>query len=149
MRLQKVPYLIGKIKKKILKSIEFKSNLVVLRLNYIFTTWLNTTTWNTFTMTSQSILASNGIPKRKKESIMTRLLKVIASTLVMVSMVFAVPTETVENKCSAEYAVQQDGSETIVASADVKKKKKKGKKIGGSKGKKSKKGFFSKIFGSK
>ena len=28
-------------------------------------------------------------------------------------------------------------------------KKKKGKKIGGSKGKKSKKGFFSKIFGSK
>ena len=33
--------------------------------------------------------------------------------------------------------------------ADVKKKKKKGKKIGGAKGKKSKKGFFSKIFGSK
>ena len=31
----------------------------------------------------------------------------------------------------------------------VKKKKKKGKKIGGSKGKKSKKGFFSKIFGTK
>ena len=31
----------------------------------------------------------------------------------------------------------------------VKKKKKKGKKIGGAKGKKSKKGFFSKIFGSK
>ena len=32
---------------------------------------------------------------------------------------------------------------------DVKKKKKKGKKIGGNKGKKSKKGFFSKVFGSK
>jgi len=32
---------------------------------------------------------------------------------------------------------------------DVKKKKKKGKKIGGAKGKKSKKGFFSKLFGSK
>ena len=32
---------------------------------------------------------------------------------------------------------------------EVKKKKKKGKKIGGQKGKKSKKGFFSKIFGSK
>ena len=32
---------------------------------------------------------------------------------------------------------------------EVKKNKKKGKKIGGSKGKKSKKGFFSKIFGSK
>lgn len=32
---------------------------------------------------------------------------------------------------------------------EVKKKKKKGKKIGAKKGKKSKKGFFSKIFGSK
>ena len=32
---------------------------------------------------------------------------------------------------------------------EVKKKRKKGKKIGAKKGKKSKKGFFSKIFGSK
>lgn len=45
-------------------------------------------------------------------------------------------------------------SDSIVIDEDliameVKKKKKKGKKIGGSKGKKSKKGFFSKIFGSK
>ena len=32
---------------------------------------------------------------------------------------------------------------------EVKKKKKKKKKLGGNKGKKSKKGFFSKIFGSK
>ena len=32
---------------------------------------------------------------------------------------------------------------------EVKKKKKKGKKVGAKKGKKSKKGFFSKIFGSK
>ena len=80
---------------------------------------------------------------------MTRLLKVIASTLVMVSMIFAVPTETVSQTCEAEISVKQECSETIVASADVKKKKKKGKKIGGSKGKKSKKGFFSKIFGSK
>ena len=32
---------------------------------------------------------------------------------------------------------------------EVKKKKKKGKKLVGKKGKKSKKGFFSKIFGSK
>ena len=39
--------------------------------------------------------------------------------------------------------------EMACADEDVKKKKKKGKKIGGSKGKKSKKGFFSKIFGSK
>tara|TARA_Y100000591_G_scaffold269075_1_gene243527 strand:- start:1424 stop:1666 length:243 start_codon:yes stop_codon:yes gene_type:complete len=80
---------------------------------------------------------------------MTRLIKAIASTLVMVSMIFAVPTETVSQTCQAEYSVMQDGNETVLASADVKKKKKKGKKIGGSKGKKSKKGFFSKIFGSK
>ena len=80
---------------------------------------------------------------------MTRLLKVIASTLVMVSMVFAVPTEAASQTCEAEISVKQECSETIIASADVKKKKKKGKKIGGSKGKKSKKGFFSKIFGSK
>ena len=80
---------------------------------------------------------------------MTRLLKVIASTLVMVSMIFAVPTETASQTCEAEISVKQECSETIVASADVNKKKKKGKKIGGSKGKKSKKGFFSKIFGSK
>ena len=32
---------------------------------------------------------------------------------------------------------------------EVKKKKKKGKKMGAKKGKKSKKGFFSKVFGSK
>ena len=37
----------------------------------------------------------------------------------------------------------------MAAMEEVKKKKKKGKKIGGKKGKKSKKGFFSKIFGSK
>ena len=79
-------------------------------------------------MTSQSILASNGIPKQKKESIMTRLLKVIASTLVMVSMIFAVPTETASQTCEAEISVKQECSETIIASADVKKKKKKGKK---------------------
>ena len=34
-------------------------------------------------------------------------------------------------------------------SEEIKKKKKKKKKIGGKKGKKSKKGFFSKVFGSK
>jgi len=32
---------------------------------------------------------------------------------------------------------------------EIKKKKKKKKKLGGNKGKKSKKGFFSKVFGSK
>ena len=80
---------------------------------------------------------------------MTRLLKAIASTLVMFSLVTATPTETVTQSCDVEIAVQQDGNDVIFASADVKKKKKKGKKIGGSKGKKSKKGFFSKVFGSK
>ena len=40
-------------------------------------------------------------------------------------------------------------NDQYVMMEDVKKKKKKGKKIGGSKGKKSKKGFFSKVFGSK
>ena len=39
--------------------------------------------------------------------------------------------------------------EMACADEDVKKNKKKGKKIGGAKGKKKKKGFFSKIFGSK
>ena len=43
----------------------------------------------------------------------------------------------------------QETCEMACADEDVKKKKKKGKKIGGAKGKKSKKGFFSKIFGSK
>ena len=44
-----------------------------------------------------------------------------------------------ENQYQEQYAMMEE----------VKKKKKKGKKIGGNKGKKSKKGFFSKIFGSK
>jgi len=72
------------------------------------------------------------------------------STLVMFSLVTATPTESVVQTSDVEFAVQQDiSSDAVFASADVKKKKKKGKKIGGSKGKKSKKGFFSKVFGSK
>ena len=58
---------------------------------------------------------------------MTRLLKVIASTLVMVSMIFAVPTETASQTCEAEISVKQECSETIVASADVKRKRRKEK----------------------
>ena len=81
---------------------------------------------------------------------MARLIKTIAATLVMFSLVTAAPTETVTQTSDVEFAVQQEcGNDAVFASADVKKKKKKGKKIGGSKGKKSKKGFFSKIFGSK
>jgi len=58
-------------------------------------------------------------------------------TLIVMSSLHGQPLE--ENKHQEQYAMMED----------VKKKKKKGKKIGGSKGKKSKKGFFSKVFGSK
>ena len=50
------------------------------------------------------------------------------------------------NVASPEYVIEDHP--TYVADADVKKEKKKGKKIVG-KGKKKKKGFFSKVFGSK
>ena len=46
-----------------------------------------------------------------------------------------------------EHIISTHPTYSVVASADVKKKKKKGKKLSG-KGKK-KKGFFSKVFGSK
>jgi len=58
-------------------------------------------------------------------------------SLIIASSLSGQPLE--ENKYQEQYAMMKD----------VKKKKKKGKKIGGSKGKKSKKGFFSKVFGSK
>ena len=58
-----------------------------------------------------------------------------------VSTVQAVPA-----KCAY---VSEMTCEMACADEDIKKKKKKVKKIGGAKGKKSKKGFFSKIFGSK
>ena len=58
-----------------------------------------------------------------------------------VSTVQAVPA-----KCAY---VSEMTCEMACADEDIKKKKKKAKKIGGAKGKKSKKGFFSKIFGSK
>lgn len=64
------------------------------------------------------------------------MIKTILSTFLFMSITYSTPVEIVE----------KDG--TVIV-AEVKKKKKKGKKIGGSKGKKSKKGFFSKIFGSK
>ena len=50
---------------------------------------------------------------------------------------------------NANYYQADACCEMACADDDIKKKKKKGKKIGGAKGKKSKKGFFSKIFGSK
>ena len=72
---------------------------------------------------------------------MKNILKLILSFVIMfgaVPVVQAVPAQACEMTC-----------EMACADEDVKKKKKKGKKIGGKKGKKSKKGFFSKIFGSK
>ena len=56
-------------------------------------------------------------------------------SLIIASSLHGQPLE--ENKHQEQYAMMEDV------------KKKKGKKIGGSKGKKSKKGFFSKVFGSK
>tara|TARA_B100001996_G_C18661767_1_gene593347 strand:+ start:435 stop:674 length:240 start_codon:yes stop_codon:yes gene_type:complete len=79
---------------------------------------------------------------------MTRLLKSVISTLVMLSLVAVLPAETAVNADQVEFAVQQDSDDAIFASADVKKKKKKGKKVS-EKGKKKKKGFFSKVFGAK
>jgi hypothetical protein len=53
---------------------------------------------------------------------MARLIKAIASTLVMFSLVTATPTETVVKTSECEYAVQQEcSSDAVFASADVKK----------------------------
>ena len=72
---------------------------------------------------------------------MKSILKLLLSFIIFfgaVPAVQAVPAQACEMTC-----------EMACADEDIKKKKKKGKKIGGAKGKKSKKGFFSKIFGSK
>jgi len=79
---------------------------------------------------------------------MTRLFKSIVSTLVALALVAVLPAETTVNADQVEFAVEQDCNDAVFASADEKKKKKKkGPKIG--KGKKKKKGFWSKVFGSK
>jgi len=65
---------------------------------------------------------------------MKKLLKVVLSAFLLFSVTAPVSAMDMNEGAGME---------------EVKKKKKKGKKIGGSKGKKSKKGFFSKIFGSK
>ncbi len=72
------------------------------------------------------------VSKHTQETKMKTLLKVVLASTMLIS----VPPVSAMDYSEA-------GME------EVKKKKKKGKKIGGSKGKKSKKGFFSKIFGSK
>ena len=70
---------------------------------------------------------------------MKTLLKVVLASTMLISVpaVQAVPAQSCEMTC-----------EMACADEDVKKKKKKGKKLAG-KGKKKKKGFFSKVFGSK
>jgi len=78
---------------------------------------------------------------------MTRLFKSIVSTLVALTLVAVMPAETTVDASQVEFAVEQESNE-VLDSADGKKKKTKGKKIKG-KGKKKKKGFFSKVFGSK
>ena len=78
---------------------------------------------------------------------MTRLFKSFISTLVMFSLVAVLPAESTVKADQVEFAVELD-SDNVFASADVEKKKKKGKKLS-EKGKKKKKGFFSKVFGSK
>ena len=72
---------------------------------------------------------------------MKNLLKLLLSVVILfgaVPSLNAVPAQACEMTC-----------EMACADEDIKKKKKKGKKIGGAKGKKKKKGFFSKVFGSK
>ena len=70
---------------------------------------------------------------------MKTIFKLILSGIILfgaVPTVNATPAQACEMTCE------------MACADEVKKKKKKGKKIGGAKGKKKKKGFFSKVFGS-
>ncbi|HIC36963.1 MAG TPA: hypothetical protein EYO80_04720 [Candidatus Marinimicrobia bacterium] len=79
---------------------------------------------------------------------MTRFVKSVISTLVILSLVAVLPAETTVKADQVEFAIKKDSDNAVFASAEIKKKKKKGKKIG-KKGKKKKKGFFSKWKGAK
>lgn len=79
---------------------------------------------------------------------MTRFVKSVISTLVILSLVAVLPAETTVKADQVEFAIKKDSDNAVFASAEIKKKKKKGKKIG-KKGKKKKKGFFSKWKGFK
>ena len=71
---------------------------------------------------------------------MKTILKLFLSGIILfgaVPTVNATPAQACEMTCE------------MACADEVKKKKKKGKKLGGAKGKKKKKGFFSKVFGSK
>ena len=80
---------------------------------------------------------------------MTRVFKSIVSALVILSLIAVLPAKTTVKTDQVEFAIKQDGDGVVFASAEIKKKKKKGKKAKGGKGGKKKKGFFSKVFGSK
>ena len=79
---------------------------------------------------------------------MTRFVKSVISTLVILSLVAVLPAETTVKADQVEFAIKKDSDNAVFASAEIKKKKKKGKKIGKKK-KKKKKGFFSKFKGNK
>ena len=79
---------------------------------------------------------------------MTRFIKSVISTLVILSLVAVLPAETTVKADQIEFAIKKDSDNAVFASAEIKKKKKKGKKIGKKK-KKKKKGFFSKFKGNK
>jgi len=79
---------------------------------------------------------------------MTRFIKSVISTLVILSLVAVLPAETTVKADQVEFAIKKDSDNAVFASAEIKKKKKKGKKIS-KKGKKKKKGFFSKWKGAK
>ena len=79
---------------------------------------------------------------------MTRFVKSVISTLVILSLVAVLPAKTTVKADQVEFAIKKDSDNAVFASAEIKKKKKKGKKIG-KKGKKKKKGFFSKWKGAK
>jgi len=79
---------------------------------------------------------------------MTRFVKSVISTLVILSLVAVLPAETTVKADQVEFAIKKDSDNAVFASAEIKKKKKKGKKIS-KKGKKKKKGFFSKWKGAK
>ena len=80
-----------------------------------------------------------------KESFMTRLFKSVISALVMFSLVAVLPAETSVVSSKVEFTVEQDND--VLASAEVKKKKKKGKKFSEKGKKKKKSGIFKKLFG--
>ena len=59
---------------------------------------------------------------------MTRVFKSIVSALVILSLIAVLPAKTTVKTDQVEFAIKQDGDGVVFASAEIKKKKKKGKK---------------------